>query len=129
MGMGKRKREVGSWAEAMGMSVNGFMKLQGKLDIRKPLRLDQEDENGTTLASIVLSNEKNPEEEASNNAMIGRLRNAKDLLTEREQQVIQWYYYEGITFKDISRRLGVTESRISQIHSNICRQLAKRIAA
>jgi RNA polymerase sigma factor for flagellar operon FliA len=128
---GKLRREPSSeeMAEAMGMSVNGFMKLQGKLDIRKPLRLDQEDENGTTLGSIVLSNEKNPEEEAFNNAMIARLQSAKGMLTEREQQVIQWYYYDGINFKDISRRLGVTESRISQIHSNICRQLATRIAA
>ena len=37
-------------------------------------------------------------------------------LSEREQQVLSFYYYEGLSLKEIGRVLGVTESRVSQIH-------------
>lgn len=39
-------------------------------------------------------------------------------LTEREQQVLSLYYYEGLALKEIGRVLGVTESRVSQIHGH-----------
>ena len=113
----------------MGITVDAFMKLQGRLDTRTPLRLDQEDENGTTLGSIVPSQDFNPEENTEKNAMVVQLMNASATLGEREKQLIQWYYYEGINFKEISKRLGVTESRVSQLHSGICKLLRKRIAA
>lgn len=37
-------------------------------------------------------------------------------LSEREVQVLSLYYYEGLALKEIGRVLGVTESRVSQIH-------------
>ena len=38
-------------------------------------------------------------------------------LNERDQVVIALYYFEGLTLADIGKVLGVTESRISQVHS------------
>lgn len=37
-------------------------------------------------------------------------------LPEREQQMLSLYYYEGLTLKEIGAVMGVTESRVSQIH-------------
>jgi len=37
-------------------------------------------------------------------------------LPEREQLLLSLYYYEGLTLKEIGRVLGVTESRVSQLH-------------
>jgi RNA polymerase sigma factor for flagellar operon FliA len=39
-----------------------------------------------------------------------------DQLRERDQIVIALYYYEGLTLAEIGRVLGVTESRVSQVH-------------
>jgi RNA polymerase sigma factor for flagellar operon FliA len=47
---------------------------------------------------------------------INRIVKAISQLPEREMQVISFYYYEELTLKEIGRILGVTESRISQIH-------------
>ncbi len=37
-------------------------------------------------------------------------------LPERERNMLSLYYYEGLNLKEIGRTLGVTESRVSQIH-------------
>jgi RNA polymerase sigma factor for flagellar operon FliA len=47
---------------------------------------------------------------------INRITKALSQLPEREMQVISFYYYEGLTLKEIGQILGVTESRVSQIH-------------
>ena len=47
---------------------------------------------------------------------VDRVKDALRRLPEREMQVISLYYYEGLTLKEIGKILGVTESRVSQIH-------------
>lgn len=46
-----------------------------------------------------------------------RLARAIDALPERERLVIALYYYEGLTLKEIGQVLGVSESRVSQLHT------------
>ena len=45
------------------------------------------------------------------------LSRAMDQLGEREKIMLVLYYYEGMTLAEIGRVLGVTESRISQMHT------------
>ena len=45
-----------------------------------------------------------------------RVAGALGKLPERERQIISLYYYERLTLREIGRVLGVTESRVSQIH-------------
>jgi len=40
-----------------------------------------------------------------------------DKLPERERLVIALYYFEGLTFKEIGKVLGVSESRVYQLHT------------
>jgi len=40
-------------------------------------------------------------------------------LTDKEKQILNLYYYEGLTLKQIGGILGLTESRVSQLHSQI----------
>src|SRR5271166_1885668 len=42
---------------------------------------------------------------------------AVSLLPEREAKIVGWHYFEGIPFKTIAGRLGVSEPRISQLHA------------
>jgi len=48
---------------------------------------------------------------------------ALDLLTEKERKVIVLYYYEELTLKEISNILGVSESRISQLHTRALQKM------
>jgi RNA polymerase sigma factor FliA len=48
---------------------------------------------------------------------------------EREQLVIQFYYFEELTLKEISEILDITESRISQIHKSVIHKIKESIGA
>lgn len=50
-------------------------------------------------------------------------------LPERERMVMSLYYDEGLTLAEIGSVLGVTESRVSQIHTKAVLQLRSRMAA
>ena len=49
-------------------------------------------------------------------------------LGDREKLVLMLYYYEGLTLAEIGEVLGVTESRVCQIHTKSILQLRSRMA-
>lgn len=48
-------------------------------------------------------------------------------LKDREQSVVWMYYFEDLKFREIGDALGVTESRISQLHSQALRKLKLKL--
>ena len=44
-------------------------------------------------------------------------------LSQREQMIIQLYYFEELSLKEISEILGITESRISQISKEVIKKV------
>ena len=56
------------------------------------------------------------------------LAKAINTLPEREKIVVTLYYYEGLTLAEIGQVLGVTESRICQMHTKAVLQLRGKLA-
>jgi RNA polymerase sigma factor for flagellar operon FliA len=50
-----------------------------------------------------------------------------DKLPEKERLVLSLYYYEGLTMKEVGAVLGITESRVSQLHSKAVLRLRGRL--
>jgi RNA polymerase sigma factor for flagellar operon FliA len=50
-----------------------------------------------------------------------------DLLPEQERLVVALYYYEHLTLKEIGRTLGISESRVSQVHTRAMSRLKLRV--
>ncbi len=61
--------------------------------------------------------------------MKDRVADAIARLPEREKLVIALYYYENLTLREIGEVLGVTESRISQLHTKAVLRLRSRLQA
>lgn len=49
--------------------------------------------------------------------------------SEREQMIIQLYYFEELSLKEISDVLSITESRISQIHKSVIHKIKESVGA
>jgi RNA polymerase sigma factor FliA len=58
----------------------------------------------------------------------GMLAGAINGLTEREKIVVTLYYFEGLTLAEIGEILGVTESRVCQIHTKAVGQLRTNLS-
>ncbi|HLI32501.1 MAG TPA: FliA/WhiG family RNA polymerase sigma factor [Solirubrobacteraceae bacterium] len=65
---------------------------------------------------------------AERNDIKQRFRAAFGTLSERERQVAVLLYVEEWTLRDIGERLGVSESRVSQIHTELRRRLREQLA-
>ena len=61
--------------------------------------------------------DSSPEASAIKNDTLKELELAIEKLSERDKIIINLYYYEGLTYKEIGEILKISESRVSQIHS------------
>jgi RNA polymerase sigma factor for flagellar operon FliA len=52
-----------------------------------------------------------------------RVARAVQELPDRERHIISMHYYRGVRFKDLGQQLGVSEPRVSQLHSRAVRRL------
>lgn len=64
-----------------------------------------------------------PESQNSMLEFVGMLAEAISALPPRENVLITLYYYEELTMKEIALILGLTESRVSQLHSQMVLRL------
>jgi RNA polymerase sigma factor FliA len=69
-----------------------------------------------------------PQEAMADTELREALADAIARLPEREKLVITLYYYEELTLREIGEVLGVTESRVSQLHTKAILRLKPRLA-
>jgi RNA polymerase sigma factor for flagellar operon FliA len=67
-----------------------------------------------------------PERLAEEESKLMLLR-ALNQLPEQERLVVALYYYERLTLKEIGRALGISESRVSQVHTRAMIRLRLRL--
>jgi RNA polymerase sigma factor for flagellar operon FliA len=67
------------------------------------------------------------EQVVEDGAMSAALMNVVEELAERDRVIIALYYFEGLTLAEIGQVLGVTESRVSQVHRRVTTALRTRL--
>ena len=65
----------------------------------------------------------NAETAAEARCVKDKLTRAVDLLPERERHIVSMHYFRGVRFKDLGQMLGVSEPRVSQLHSRAMNRL------
>lgn len=124
LGRPPEEREV---AAALDMSLAEYQQLL--LDTNNGLVLSY-DEVLTDNPNLETSDEETPAPEAqvSNDQLKQLLMAAIDALPEREKLVMTLYYQEELNLKEIGAVLDVTESRVSQLHSQAIKRIRARVA-
>lgn len=85
--------------------------------------------NDHSIGEEVASGDAHPDELHEEGAFKKALANAIARLPEREQLVFALYYDEELNLKEIGLVLGVSESRVSQIHSQAALRLRSRLGS
>jgi RNA polymerase sigma factor for flagellar operon FliA len=119
-------------SERLGLSMEEFQKrlkegLSSYLLSLEDFAGDEEGPNGRTTWSIVDDTSPPPEDQVQVNELRDSVAKAIDSLPEKERLVVQLYYYRRKTTSEIARVLGVSQSRVSQLHKKALLRLRTRI--
>jgi RNA polymerase sigma factor for flagellar operon FliA len=119
----KRRPSEEELAERLGMSRRELHAMISQISFVSVLALDEVVSAGSdrgdqvTLMDTIADKGLDPAWGIESQEMRGLLAAAINSLSEREKIVVTLYYFEGLTLAEIGEILGVTESRVCQIHT------------
>jgi RNA polymerase sigma factor for flagellar operon FliA len=120
-------------AEALGMELSDFHQAITQISNSSIVALDETwsvssgGEPLTLIDTISDSRVTNPADLLDVTELRDTLADAIARLPEREKIVVALYYYDGLTLRQIGEVLGVTESRVSQLHTKAILRLKGRL--
>ncbi|MBI5330367.1 MAG: RNA polymerase sigma factor FliA [Betaproteobacteria bacterium] len=116
-------------ADEMGMEVNAYFELLG--DTRGAQLVyyeDLHDGDGDDFLERFADDEgQGPFDILATQHFKGALMQAVGILPEREKQLMGMYYEQDMNFKEIGQVLGVSESRVCQLHGQAISRLRSRL--
>ena len=131
----KRAPSDGEVAQEMGISSRELHGIFTKLSYTSVVSFEElwvggdRDDRSNVMSTIEDETAEDPVALFESEEIKDILASAIERLPERERIVIALYYYEGLTLKEIGQVLGVTESRVSQLHTKAVLRLRARLHA
>jgi len=121
-----RSPDQGELAQTLGLKVDELYTRQQKLSGSSVVGID--DAGPDFLERTSDANSPDPFELTAHREALSRLVSGIDDLPEKMQQVLSLYYCENMNLKEIGEILGVTESRVCQIHGEATRRLRESLS-
>jgi RNA polymerase sigma factor for flagellar operon FliA len=129
LGRDARDEEV---AEYLNIDISELHKLFDETKKSLLLSLDEifyDDEEGSSRFDFIEDQKSdNPQTKIEEAEAKKILADAISKLSDRERMVITLYYYEELTSKEIGKILGVSDSRVSQLHTKAILRLRGRLS-
>ena len=111
-------------AEELGISRDDYDNWKTEAEFTNMVSLDDYLEQGSEGRIETLGTKfQQPENAVQKEELKQMLVDALKTLTEKEQKVITFYYYEELTLKEISQILSVSESRVPQLHTKALQKI------
>lgn len=110
-------------AEELNMSVEDYNKMLGEATTYSVVSLEEKIEESLNFDIASDALDFQPEDNFVEKEMKKILAATIDRLPEKEMRVMQLYYYSELTYKEIAEILGISESRVSQIHTKAISKL------
>src|SRR5690606_21246006 len=114
-------------ADELGISLEEYFRLLNSAAAYRLVSLDEAREEGDPAAIQPPATTGEPCTELESEECRAAVAAAIRLLPEREALVMSMYYDEELNLKEIGEVLGVTESRVCQIHSQALARIRSRI--
>ncbi|HEV2635487.1 MAG TPA: RNA polymerase sigma factor WhiG [Actinocrinis sp.] len=122
-------------AQEMGIGLGELHQVFSRLSLVNVMALDEvltlstgDGDRLSLMETLEDLSADNPVEVVENRETRHLLARAVNTLPDREKTVVTLYYFEGMTLAEIGQVLGVTESRVCQIHAKAVLTLRTRLA-
>lgn len=115
----------------LGVSEDELVNWQSQLKVTNVVSLSEFEETGQEpmMETVNKNRFSQPEDVVEEKELKQKLVESLEVLTEKERRVIELYYYEDLTLKEISLVLEVSESRVSQLHTKALLKMRKKMGA
>lgn len=111
----------------LGISLSEVAEVENYINYISMVSLENvifsDDEDINLMGVIEDKNSPSPDSYLEDKEKLEILTEAIELLKEKDRMVLNLYYYEGLTLKEIGKVLEVSESRVCQLHSRAIRNL------
>ncbi|MGK8544566.1 RNA polymerase sigma factor FliA [Enterobacter cloacae] len=116
-------------AERMGVSLQEFQQMLADNNTSQMYSIDELQENyaDSWETSDEENEQLNPLNDAVRQNLMERITEHIQVIPEREQVLLQLYYLQDLNMKEIGLILGITETRVSQLHSLAVKRLRSRM--
>jgi len=119
-------------SESLGISPKELAKIENYVNYLSVVSLEeiifQSGEDEILLGSTIEDeNSPKPESLVEEKEKLVLLKQAIEMLDEKDKLLLNLYYYEKLTLKEIGHVLGVSESRVSQLHSRVILRLRNNL--
>jgi RNA polymerase sigma factor for flagellar operon FliA len=106
-------------ARRLGLSRDQVYELQDSARAQRFLSLQAGDEDSPSLESGLCANGvESPDQEMERAELIDSMSAAIGALDEKRRRIVVLYYQQHLTMRQIAEVLGITESRVSQLHAS-----------
>ncbi len=118
----------------LNISIKELDEYFSKINVANIYSLEEsigESEDGSSTLGSIIEDKKseNPHEKLEKKEIKEALMEGIKELSEKERIVINLYYYEELTLKEIGKVMDISESRVSQIHSKTVLKLRAKLSA
>ncbi len=107
-------------AEHMGIKVEEIqegLSDSNRILVSLDLMMDGDQDGNAAMDGIKDDTQADPSSLMEENSLMTAMASAIQDLSEREQLILSLYYNDQLTFRDIGKVLGITESRVCQLHA------------
>lgn len=125
---GKAAKEADIAAE-MNVTLSEYRRMLAESNISQICSLDElQEELADRFEQPDAQHEKlNPLNETTQLRLIRKIGDEIKALPEREQTLLNLYYQQELNMKEVGEILGITETRVSQLHSQAIKRLRSRL--
>lgn len=122
-----REPTIDEIAVDINTSISEVIEIEGYINFMSVVSLESilfsEDDEFTVMGIIEDKNSPSPHDSFEEKEKIEVLAKSIEKLKEKDRIVLNLYYYEGLTLKEIGQVLNVSESRVCQLHSRAIKNL------
>jgi RNA polymerase sigma factor for flagellar operon FliA len=108
-------------AKELGITIGDISQVENYINYISVVSLEtlifSDDDDMPLIGTIKDEDSPSPEMALEEKEEVEYLAKALDLLKEKDKTVLSLYYYENFTLKEIGHVLGVSESRVCQLHT------------
>jgi len=104
-------------AKELGITVESLYRLLEQARAQHFVSVDARDPDGAAVGELLASPKAAAADTVEKAELVDKLADAIHQLAPKQRQVVLLYYNQQLTMKQIAEVLGVTESRVSQLHA------------